>query len=279
MTILVTGATGNVGAEVVNALLAGGHKVRALVRGDRPETLPASVEAVPGDLNDPASLTDAMTGVDGLFLLPGYADMAGIAATAKAAGVRGIVLLSGSSAGSPDNGNVVTAFMNRSERAVRESGLEWTILRPFGFMSNTLQWRDQLRAGDVVREPFATVPIAVIDPFDIAAVAVAALSSTGHNGQIHVLTGPEALLPADRLRILGAELGRDLRLDALSNEDARATMTARMPVEYVDAFFDFYVTGTLDNSQPSPAVQQILGRAPRTFGQWAKAHADAFRRV
>ena len=278
MTILVTGATGNVGAEVVDALLADGHPVRALVRGDRRETtLPAGVEAVPGDLNDPASLTDAMTGVEALFLLPGYADMAGIAATAKAEGVRGIVLLSGSSAGSPDNGNVVTAFMNRSERAVRESGLDWTILRPFGFMSNTLQWRDQLRAGDVVREPFATVPIAVIDPFDIAAVAVAALTSTGHNRQIHVLTGPEALLPADRLRILGAELGRDLRLEALSNEDARTTMTAQMPVEYVDAFFDFYVTGTLDNSQPRPTVQQLLGRAPRTFGQWAKAHADAFR--
>ncbi|HEY2701303.1 MAG TPA: NAD(P)H-binding protein [Pseudonocardiaceae bacterium] len=279
MAILVTGATGNVGAEVVDALLAGGHQVRALTRGDRPAALPADVEAVGGDLNDPASLTDALTGAEALFLLPGYADMAGIAATAKAAGVRGIVQLSGSSAGSADTGNAVTAYMNRSETAVRESGVAWTILRPFGFMSNTLRWLDQLRAGDVVSEPFANVPIAVIDPFDIAAVAVAALTSTAHDGKIYLLSGPESLLPADRLRILGAELGRDLTLDALSNEDARTTMTAQMPVEYVDAFFSFYVDGTLDDSQPQPAVQQILGRAPRTFTEWATAHADAFRTV
>lgn len=279
MAILVTGATGNVGAEVVDALLAGRHQVRALTRGDRPATLPADVEAVGGDLNDPASLTDALTCAEALFLLPGYADMAGIAATAKAAGVRRIVQLSGSSAGSADTGNAVTAYMNRSEAAVRESGLAWTILRPFGFMSNTLRWLDQLRAGDVVSEPFANVPIAVIDPFDIAAVAVAALTSTAHDGKIYLLSGPESLLPADRLRILGAELGRDLTLDALSNEDARTTMTAQMPVEYVDAFFSFYVDGTLDDSEPQPAVQQILGRAPRTFTEWATAHADAFRTV
>ncbi|HEY4458208.1 MAG TPA: NAD(P)H-binding protein [Pseudonocardiaceae bacterium] len=277
MTILVTGATGNVGAEVVDALLAGGHQVRALIRGDRPATLPTHVEAVPGDLNDPSSLTGAFTDVEALFLLPGYADMAGIAATAKTAGVRKIVLLSGSSAGSADTTNAVTAYMHRSEVGVRESGVAWTFLRPYGFMSNTLRWLDQLRAGDVVREPFATVPIAVIDPFDIAAVAVAALTSTEHDGKIYLLSGPESLLPADRLRILGAELGRDLRLDALSNEDARTTMTAQMPIEYVDAFFSFYVDGTLDDSQPQPTVQQVLGRAPRTFGEWAKAHADAFR--
>ena len=166
--------------------------------------------------------------------------------------------------------------MNRSEQAVRESGVAWTILRPFGFMSNTLQWLDQLRAGDVVREPFATVPVAVIDPFDIAAVAVTALTTSSHDGQTYVLTGPQALLPADRLRILGATLGRDLRLDALSNEDARAAMIATTPVEYVDAFFDFYVAGTLDNSQPRPTVQRLLGRAPRTFEQWATAHAEVF---
>lgn len=277
MTILVTGATGNVGAEVVDALLAGGHPVRALIRGERPATLPTEVEAVRGDLNDPDSLTDALTGIEALFLLPGYADMAGIAARAKAAGVARIVLLSGSSAGSTDTTNAITAYMRRSEAAVRDSGVAWTILRPFGFMSNTLRWLDQLNAGDVVREPFATVPVAVIDPFDIAAVAVAALTSADHQGETYLLTGPQSLLPADRLRILGELLGRDLRLDALSNEDARTTMTAQMPVEYVDAFFSFYVAGAIDESQPQPTVEQVLGRAPRTFTEWATAHADAFR--
>jgi uncharacterized protein YbjT (DUF2867 family) len=203
--------------------------------------------------------------------------MPGIAAQAKASGVARIVLLSGSSAGGTDHDNAISAFMNLSEAAVRESGVAWTILRPFGFMSNALRWLDELKAGDVVREPFATVPVAMIDPFDIAAVAAAALTSAEHEGQTYVLTGPEPLLPADRLRILAEILGRDLHLDALSNEEARATMIEQMPIEYVNAFFSFYVDGTLDNAQPRPTVQRILGRAPRTFLAWASVHADAFR--
>jgi uncharacterized protein YbjT (DUF2867 family) len=277
MVFLVTGSTGNVGSEVVDALLAGGHEVRALVRGDRPASLPAAAEAVRGDLNDPSTLAEALTSAEGLFLLPGYADMAGVAAQAKAAGVARIVLLSGSSAGGTDTTNAVSAYMNRSEAAVRDSGVAWTILRPYGFMSNALRWLDQLNAGDVVREPFASVPVAVIDPFDIAAVAVAALTAPEHAGQTYVLSGPEPSLPADRLRVLAELLGRDLRLVPLSNDEARATMTAQMPVEYVDAFFSFYVEGTLDESQPQPTVQRVLGRAPRTFRDWATAHVAAFR--
>ena len=117
----------------------------------------------------------------------------------------------------------------------------------------------------------------MIDPYDLAAVAATALLSDGHEGRSYVLSGPEALLPADRVRILGAALGRDLRLEALSDDEARAQMTAQMPVEYVDAFFDFYVDGSLDESQVQPAVRKILGREPRTFEQWAAAHAGAFR--
>ena len=275
---LVTGATGNVGAEVVSALVAAAQEVRALVRSDnKPPGLPAGVEAVAGDLDRPASLTAALAGVRGLFLLPGYEDMEGVVAQARTAGVDRIVLLSGSSAASGDTSNAVSAYMLRSEGAVRRSGLPFTILRPFGFMSNALRWRDQLKAGDVVREPFANVAVAMIDPYDLAAVAATALLSDGHEGRSYVLSGPEALLPADRIRILVAALGRDLRLEALSDDEARAQMTAQMPVEYVDAFFDFYVDGSLDESQVQPTVQQVLGRAPRTFEQWAAAHADAFR--
>lgn len=276
MAILVTGATGNVGSELVAALLADGHAVRALVRGERPAGLPAQAQAVRGDLNDPASLADGLAGAESLFLMPGYADMPGIAAQAKAAGVARIVLLSGNSAGGEED-NAVSAYMNRSEAAVRESGVPYTFLRPFGFMSNTLRWLDQLTAGDVVREPFATVPIAVVDPADIAAVAAAALTSPAHEGQIYRLSGPEALLPADRLRILGEVLGRDLRLDPMSDEEARVSLSAQMPTEYVDAFFQFYVEGTLDESTPQPTVERVLGRAPRTFLDWVTAHADAFR--
>jgi uncharacterized protein YbjT (DUF2867 family) len=275
--LLITGATGNVGAELVRALIDAGEQVRALTRADRADGLPAGAEAVTGDLNRPDSLSEALAGVRGVFLLPGYEDMDGVLAALRDAGVERVVLLSGSSAATGDTSNAVTAYMMRSETAVKESGVPWTILRPFGFMSNALRWRDQLREGDVVREPFANVAVAVIDPFDLAAVAATALRSEGHEGRTHVLTGPEALLPADRVRILGTVLGRELRLEALSDAVARAKMSAEMPAEYVDAFFDFYVDGNLDESQVQPTVEHVLGREPRSFEQWAAAHADAFR--
>jgi uncharacterized protein YbjT (DUF2867 family) len=275
--ILVTGATGNVGAEVVRALAAADQDVRALTRSDSSSALPPDVEAVAGDLNRPESLSAALAGVRGVFLLPGYADMEGILAEIARAGVERVVLLSGSSAQSGDTSNAVTAYMIRSEDAVRASGVSFTILRPFGFMSNALRWRDQLNAGDVVREPFANARVAVVDPHDIAAVAARALLDTGHEGRSYLVSGPQALLPAERVRILGAALGRDLHLEAQSDDEARTQMTAQMPVEYVDAFFDFYVDGALDESQVQPTVQEVLGRDPRTFEQWAAAHTDAFR--
>jgi nucleoside-diphosphate-sugar epimerase len=118
MAVLVTGATGNVGGELVAALPAGGHAVRALVRGERPAGLPAQARAVRGDLNDPASLAEGLADAESVFLMPGYADLPGIAAQAKAAGVARIVLLSGNSACGKDD-NAITAYLNRSEAAVR----------------------------------------------------------------------------------------------------------------------------------------------------------------
>jgi uncharacterized protein YbjT (DUF2867 family) len=274
--LLVTGASGNVGAEVVQALAAAGQEVRALTRSDRPAGLAPAVQGVAGDLNRPESLTDAFAGVQGVFLLPGYEDMEGVLAVMRGAGVERVVLLSGSSAQSGDMSNAVSAYMIRSEAAVRGSGVPWTILRPYGFMSNALRWRDQLKAGDVVVEPFANVRVAVIDPHDIAAVAARALLDDGHEGRSYVLSGPQALLPADRVRLLGAALGRELRFEAQSDAEARAQMSAQMPVEYVDAFFDFYVDGSLDESQVQPTVEEVIGRAPRSFEQWAAEHADAF---
>ena len=188
-----------------------------------------------------------------------------------------MVLLSGSSAQSGDTSNAVTAYMMRSEVAVKESGVPWTILRSFAFMSNALRWLEQLREGDVVSEPFADVRVAVIDPHDIGAVAATALRSAEHEGRTYLLSGPEPLRPADRVRILGAALERELRFEAQSDADARAQMSAAMPAEYVDAFFDFYVDGTLDESQVQPTVADVLGREPRTFEQWAVAHVHAFR--
>jgi uncharacterized protein YbjT (DUF2867 family) len=273
--ILVTGATGNIGSEVVSALLESGVPVRALSRGPS-TTTPSGVDVVPGDLDRPESLTTALTDVDAVFLLPGFQDMPGVLNQIRAAGAARVVLLSGGSAGIDDPDDAISRYMVRSETAVRESGLPWTLLRPAAFMSNTLRWAPELRTGDVVREPFATVRVANIDPYDIAAVAVQALLTPAHEGSIYNLSGPESLLPADRLAILGEVLGRNLTMRALSPDEARIELTAAMPAEYVDAFFRFYIDGALDESIVRPTVEDITSRPARSFRQWAAAHADAF---
>lgn len=274
--ILVTGAAGNVGGELVAALAGAGQPARALTRSAEPGRFPSGVEVVSGDLNDPASLRPVLEGADGVFLLPGYADMPGLHAEARRAGVRTVVQLSGMSAGSGDMSNAITAYMAMSEQAARESGLAWTIVRPAMFMTNAFQWLPQLRAGDLVRAPFGHVRAAVTDPADIAAVAARALTSPGHEERIYEVSGPESLSAGDRVAILGQVLGRDLRFEAQTDEEARAEMSATTPAKYVDAFFDFYVAGALDESKVLPTVQEVTGRAPRTFTQWATAHADAF---
>jgi uncharacterized protein YbjT (DUF2867 family) len=274
---LVTGATGNVGFEVADALAKAGERVRALVRDPRKAVLPSGAEPVVGDLNQPDSLVDALAGVRGVFLLPGYADMPGLLAQARKAGVERVVLLTSGSAALEDMNNAISRFMTLSERAVRESGIAWTFLRPRQFMSNALRWVPQLKVGDVVRVPFASVSAAATDPYDIAAVAAQALLNDGHEDQIYEMTGPVALLPAEQLAVLGEVLGRDLRCVGLTDAQARAEMEATMPVEYVNAFFNFFVDGTLDEARVYPTVRQVTGRPPRTFSQWAHAHAAAFR--
>jgi uncharacterized protein YbjT (DUF2867 family) len=269
---LVTGSTGNVGAELVRALIGDGAPVRALTRADTGKPTPAGVQLAVGDLNRPETLRDALAGVRGLFLLPGYQDMKGLLAEAASAGVQRVVLLSGSSADG-DQSNAITRYMSASEAAVHGSGLAWTVLRPSAFMSNTLEWVPQLRAGDLVRAPFAGVRAATVDPADIAAVAALALRDPAHAGQTYRLTGPEALLPADRVAVLAEVLGRPLRFAGQADDEARAELSASMPVEYVDAFFSFYVEGTLDESPVLPTVPELTGRPARTFREWAEAHA------
>ncbi|MEU4742274.1 NAD(P)H-binding protein [Actinosynnema sp. NPDC023658] len=273
--ILVTGATGNVGAEVVGALSRASADVRALVRNEN-AVVPPGVERAVGDLNDVESVADALAGVEGLFLLPGYQAEEGVLERASRAGVKHVVLLSGSSVTAADTDNAVSRYMIRSEEAVRASGLDWTIVRPCAFMSNTLRWLPQLAEGDVVRDAWGDVPVANVDPRDIGEVAARALLD-GLAGRVLHLSGPEPLLPARRLAVLGAVLGRDLRFEALPDAVARAEMEAAMPVEYVDAFFSFYSGGTLDEAIVHPTVEEVTGRPPRTFHQWAEAHAAAFR--
>jgi len=275
--ILVTGATGNAGGAVVRALVNSGEQVRAVVRDVNRVPLPAGVEQVAGDLNEPGTLVPHLDGVTAAFLLAGYEGLEETLANMRRAEVERVVLLSSSAAPSGDLTNAVARYHILSERAVRDSGLRWTFLQPNTFMTNTFQWLPQLHQGDVIRAPFADVSVATIDPDDIGAVAAVALTSDANDGRALRLSGPESLSPADRVAILAKTLGRELRFEAQSNEDARAEMNAAMPAEYVDAFFRFFVDGDLDESAVLPTVREVTGRAPRSFEAWASAHADALR--
>ncbi|GAA0900195.1 hypothetical protein Vau01_097170 [Virgisporangium aurantiacum] len=127
-----------------------------------------------------------------------------------------------------------------------------------------------------MRVPFPTARAATIDPYDIAAVAVQVLLG-GHDGQIHELTGPEFLLPADQVSVLAKVLGRNLHCHGMTDAETREEMDRTMPTEYVDAFFNFYGDGVLDESHVHPTVRNITRHEPRTFEQWTRAHGHEFQ--
>jgi uncharacterized protein YbjT (DUF2867 family) len=214
-----------------------------------------------------------------VFLLEGFRDMPGLLAALQRADVQHVVLLSSRSVVGGYPSNAIVRMHMQSESAVRDSGVPWTILRPSGFMSNALRWLPQLRTGDLITGPFGDVPIAAIDPADIASVAALALTSAGHTSQSYGLSGPRALLPAEQVGVLARVLGRpNLRFAGLTNAQARADLVEKStPADFVDAFFRFFVDGEFDDSRVLPTVADLTGQPPRTFEQWATAHADAFR--
>ena len=274
--ILVTGASGNVGGELVRALAARDVAVRAFGRTPMQSTFPSAVELAAGDLDEPDSLGAALAGVSKVFLLGGFPTLPQQLRRMEKAGIDHVVLLTSRCVvgGQPDN--AITRMWLDSEAAVRDAGIPWTILRPSGFHSNALRWLPQLGQGDVVRAPWPRVPIASIDPFDIAAVAATALTQPGFAYTSPSLSGPEPLTPAEQVATLARALHRPLRYQALSDDEARAAMEGDTPDDFVDAFFRFFSEGEFDDATVVDTVHQITGQQPRTFEAWTEAHAHQF---
>ncbi|MFE6896416.1 NAD(P)H-binding protein [Streptomyces sp. NPDC057717] len=276
--IVVTGATGNVGRPLVTALNAAGEQVTAVSRRPAPD-LP--VRHVQADVGDAESLRPALEGADALFLLIG-AELhqageppAAVLDSAKAAGVRRVVLLSSQGAVTrPDA--VSHARLHAFEEAVRQSGLDWTLLRPGGFASNSFAWADSVRAHRTVAAPFADVALPVIDPADIAAAAAVVLREDGHAGRAYELTGPAAVSPREQAAALGEAIGAEVRFTELSRAEARAFMTRFMPEPVVDGTLDILGSPRPSEQRVSPDVRTLLGRDPGTFAQWAARNAAAF---
>ncbi|MFF8291402.1 NAD(P)H-binding protein [Streptomyces sp. NPDC016309] len=271
-TTLVTGATGTVGRQVVAELLRRGRPVRALTRDPAKAGLPEGVEVVRGDLTDPGTLTAALEGVTGLHLItfggPYFTPLdtgPRVVELARAAGVRRVTVLHG---GGP----------SPLEDAVRAGGLPWTVLMPVEFMANALEWAEDIRTSDEVREPFPGRLSAMVHEADIGAVAAVALTEDGHAGREYVITGPEALTVRDKTDAIGAARGREVRLVELTEAEAVARWRAEgRPADVIDFLLDVYGNTPPEGRTVLDTVERVTGRPARTFAEWARTHAAAFR--
>ncbi|MFJ5999449.1 NAD(P)H-binding protein [Streptomyces sp. NPDC092370] len=276
---LVTGATGKVGREAVDQLLALGHPVRALSRNPEEANLPEGVDVAAGSPADPASLTAAFDGVTAaLVVLSGDVggEAANVAAAARAAGTSRIVLLSSAGIEHPMPHGIAEEH-RAAEVVIEESGVPWTFLRPGPFHANTSWWIGTVRGTGSVRCWIGNNPGAPIDEYDIASVAVVALTQDGHLGKSYLLTGPETLTSQEQAHILGAVLGRDLEFSVAP------------PEEVVDVFAG--ITGDraaaetnvaalrspeVPWARPTGVVRDLTGREPRPYRQWAVENVALF---
>lgn len=271
--IVVTGATGNVGRPLVAALAAAGEQVSAVAR--RPvDRLPEGVVFRRADLGNPQALRSVLDGADALFLLVAGDDPHAILDAAKAGGVRRVVLLSSQGAGTrPEAYPQPHAF----ENAVTRSDLSWTVLRPGGFDSNAYAWAETVRTQRTVAAPFGDVGLPTIDPADIADVAAAVLRQEDHAGRIYELTGPARSTPRQQAQAIGDAVGEPVRFVEQTRDEARAQMVQFMPGPVVEGTLAILGRPTAAEQRISPDVEQILGRAPRTFADWLQRNIAAFR--
>lgn len=278
--ILVTGATGNIGREVVAELLRNGTSVRAMTRNPDAAQLPRGVEVVRGDLIVPPDIDDALDGIDTLFLVwtaPATAVAAAIdrvAANAK----RVVLLTSPHQTPHPffQQPNPMAAMFADIERRIMQSGLRWTFVRPGMFALNTIGWwAGQIRSGDVVRWPYADAETAPIDERDIAAVAVRALLDERHDGGDYVITGPESLTQRRQVEIIGDAIGRKLRFEEIPRERMHEVLPAPQPV--LNMLLNAWAAAVGQPAYMTTNVEKITGKPARTFRAWASDHAAAFR--
>ncbi|GAA2099532.1 NAD(P)H-binding protein [Streptomyces albiaxialis] len=293
--ILLTGATGTVGGHVLRLLATGDARpspapapvpVRALVRDPSRLAPPFGVEVVRGDFDDPGSLRAAMEGVTDLFLAtaagPSVAahDTAAVGAAA-AAGVRRVVKLSALRV--PGVRMRVAEWHAPGEQALEESGMAWTLLRPAGFASNSLQWAEAVRAGGPVPNTTGEGRQAVVDPRDVAEAAAAALLSprgSRHEGRAYVLTGPEPMSVPDQVAAIGRLLGPGRApgcVDVPPAAAAEAMRGAGMSEDFVGAALQgMEMLGSGRGEILGDGVREALGRPARPFEDWVRDHLDAF---
>ncbi|WP_326824637.1 NmrA family NAD(P)-binding protein [Streptosporangium sp. NBC_01756] len=282
--ILVTGATGTVGRPLVGVLAGEGVKVRAVTRDPQAAGLPAGVEVVVGDPSRPDTMSAVLEGVTSVFLHPRAVGEAAadLLALAKERGAGRVVALSAVNV-DDDLADQPSRFQGdrnkEAEDAVVASGLDWVSLRSASFAVNTLRtWAPQIRAGDVVRGPYAAFAEPLIHEGDLAEVAARALLSTELTFQKVRLTGPRSLSHEELAAAIGEVIGRPLRYQEIPPEAFEQSMIQRgLPKPFVEALMARYARGAGPAEDVTDEVEKILGRPARTFSEWVADHAAAFR--
>jgi uncharacterized protein YbjT (DUF2867 family) len=280
--VLVTGATGQIGREVVAQLRDTGVAIRVLTRNPRSANLPADVDIVGGDLSAPDSLDACLNGVDSVFLvwMSPLASAAPAISRIAAHAPQVVLLTSPHRTPHPffQQPNGLRAIHAGVEQLIEASGLRWTFLRPGPFAINCRNWwGPQLRNGDVVRWCYADAATAPVHERDIAAVAVRALCDEGHDGREHVLTGPASLTQREQVQIIGDAIGRPLRFEELSRESAREQMLAmRFPPPIADMLLDAYSAAVGLPALVTSTVFDVTGTPARSFRDWALDHTADF---
>lgn len=276
---LVTGASGNVGSEVARQLLEAGQPVRVFARDPaKLGELASRVEVATGDFDRPDTLGKAALGTKAVFLNlgPHRPNLDELLAALKANGAPRVVFLSSKLAS--EKGFILGDMHKASEDAIRAAGLHATVLRPGGFMSNTLRWTASIEAGGEVHNAMGTGKSAPIAPEDIAAVAVRALLSPELAGETLELTGGELLSVPEQVAILAEVLGRPLRsVDVPVDAAVQGLIGSGVP-----AFIARGVAQSLESirdgrgSGVTKTVERITGVPPRSFRDWAQANAARF---
>lgn len=276
MTIVVTGATGNVGRPLVSELAAAGARVRAVTRTPQTAVFPDGVEVV-------GSAVDALPGASAVFLNSRALgdQLANVVAQAQPAGVTKLVALSAINA-DDDFARQPSRFRGDRNKEVEQlavdSGLAWVSLRPTVFATNFAgMWSAQIRAGDVVAGPYAAASSAPIVESDIAAVAARALLTDEIVGQKIPLTGPRAYTNSELVEIIGAVLDRPLQYQEVQPKVVRQRFIGLgLGAEFADAYVAM-LAETLDKpALITHEVEKIVGRPALTFAQWVYENRDLF---
>jgi uncharacterized protein YbjT (DUF2867 family) len=278
MTILVTGATGNVGGHVVRALARRGVPARVFVRdaGRAARVLGPDVELAVGDFADQGSLDRALKGADRLFLacgnIPGQIDFECAAIDAAAdAGITRIVKLSGPDA-AVDSPLIFERWHGAIEQHLAGSGLPRVLLRPRTYMTNLLAYARSVVQTGMLFAPAGAAQISFVDPRDVAEVAAETLTDAGHDGRTYTLTGPEAITFERVANEIGAALGRPVPYVNVGDDDARQAMVSDgLPPMVADAIVAIFASQRAGSmADTTDTVRALTGREPRGIAAFAR---------